>query len=182
MNLIYVTGNLHKAKYFAAMVGIELEHASIDLEEIQSLDLREVVADKARRAYEKCGKPVIVEDTKLVFKALGQLPGPFIKFFQQEIGHEGLCRLVDGKDRTAFAGAAIAYYDGVETQIFESELEGEIVDHPSGGDTGFGWNVIFRPKGSKNTFAEMDDSEFKHWYKQVKPFDEIKALLARLEA
>lgn len=46
----------------------------LDLDEIQSLDLREVIEHKVRQAHEKCGKPVLVEDVSLVFEDLGGLP------------------------------------------------------------------------------------------------------------
>jgi inosine/xanthosine triphosphate pyrophosphatase family protein len=35
------------------------------------------------------GGPVITEDTALCFTAMNGLPGPFIKFFLRELGHEG---------------------------------------------------------------------------------------------
>ena len=62
-NLVYVTGNPHKAKHFAVMMDMEIKHLDIDLDEIQSLELREIVEDKAKKAYELVKKPVIVEDT-----------------------------------------------------------------------------------------------------------------------
>jgi len=63
-------------------------HEKIDMDEIQSLDLDEVVEHKVRQAYEIAKKPILVEDTALEFPALGKLPGTFIKFFIQELGHE----------------------------------------------------------------------------------------------
>ena len=53
---------------------MEVLHEKIDLDEIQSLDLREIVEHKVRQAYEKIKKPVLVEDTSLRFEALGKLP------------------------------------------------------------------------------------------------------------
>jgi inosine/xanthosine triphosphate pyrophosphatase family protein len=37
---------------------------------------------------------VMVEDTSLCFNALGGLPGPYIKWFLEKTGHEGLNNLV----------------------------------------------------------------------------------------
>lgn len=39
---------------------------------------------------------VLVEDTSLGFQALGDLPGPYIKWFLQRLGVNGLVRMVDG--------------------------------------------------------------------------------------
>lgn len=179
--VVYVTGNPHKAQYFAKMVGIDIPHMSFDVDEIQSVDLREVVEHKARQAYALAKRPVIVEDTKLSFNAMGRLPGPFIKWFLEELGPEGLCTMLKGyTDRTAIAGAAIAYYDGVTLEIFEREMFGSIALKPAG-DGGFGWNKIFIPEGSDKTLGEMEDKEFRKHYAKVKPFDEISAFLKNLQ-
>ena len=177
MNVVYVTGNPHKAKYFNKMVGLSLQHKKFDVDEIQSLDSVEIIKHKAKQAYKLAKCPVIIEDTKLTFNALGRLPGPFIKWFQQESGEEGLCRLLDGyNDRSTIAGAAMAYYDGMKLEVFESELRGKIVQNPIG-DNGFGWNVIFKPEGANVTLGQMSEKEFKKWYAKVKPFAELKAFL-----
>ncbi len=181
MDVVYVTGNSQKAKHFSKMVGIEIENMGIDIDEIQSLSLREIIEHKARQAYSQVKRPVIVEDTKLSFNALGSLPGPLIKWFLEELNVDGLCKLLDGYDnRSAIAGAAIAYFDGTNLEIFEKELIGTIVDKPRGND-GFGWNVIFIPDGASKTFGEMSEQEFKIWYVKVKPFAELKKFLHSLE-
>ena len=164
------------------MTKLDIPHVDLDLDELQSTSLREIVEHKARQAYALVNKPVIVEDSKLSFYVLGALPGTFIKWFQQEIGEEGLCKLLDGyDDRTAFAGAAIAYFDGTNLEIFERELEGSIAKAPSKNNTGFGWNTIFIPKGADITFADMTESEFEKWYAKVKPFNEITKFLKSLD-
>ncbi len=181
MNAVYVTGNEHKARLFNQMVGLDLEHVRADMDEIQSLDLRAVVEHKAKAAYKLLKRPVLVEDTKLVFPVLGALPGPLIKWFLEELSVEGLCRLLDGKERTAIAGAAIAYYDGEVLEIFEKELSGTIAQEPKG-DSGFGWNRIFIPEGANLTLGQMPDNEFAKWYVKIKPFEELSLFLDNLEA
>lgn len=180
-DVVYVTGNSHKAEYFAKMVGLDIPHMSIDVDEIQSIDLRQVVEHKAKQAYELAKCPVIVEDTKLSFSAMGRLPGPFIKWFLEELDAEGLCNMLNSySDRTAIAGAAIAYYDGVTLEIFERELFGSIALVPAG-DSGFGWNRIFIPEGAEITLGQMDDVEFRKYYAKVKPFDAIANFLKSLD-
>jgi non-canonical purine NTP pyrophosphatase (RdgB/HAM1 family) len=180
-DIVYVTGNKQKAKHFMSIMNMDIPHQAVDIEELQSLDIREVVEHKAREAYKQVGKPVIVEDTRLEFHALGRLPGTFIKWFQEELGYEGLCRLIDGKSRSSTAGAAFAYYDGTDMHVFESEVAGEILDRPSLKESNFGWNVIFRPNGSEISFAEMKEEEFRMWYLRVKPFEKLKEFLEQRE-
>ena len=50
---------------------------------------QEVAREKVRRAAEILNAPCITEDTALCFKAMNGLPGPFIKYFLKELGHEG---------------------------------------------------------------------------------------------
>jgi inosine/xanthosine triphosphate pyrophosphatase family protein len=43
--------------------GIKLDNAELDLEEIQSVDVEEVVKHKAKQAYDVLKEALIVEDT-----------------------------------------------------------------------------------------------------------------------
>jgi non-canonical purine NTP pyrophosphatase (RdgB/HAM1 family) len=177
----FITGNANKAKYFSELVSQEVAHHAVDVHEIQSLDLEEVVSHKAKAAYEYLKQPVLVEDTKYIISSLGKLPGTFIKWFLEELGSEKICRLADiSDDRSAIAGAAFAYYDGNNLKIFNSELAGSIPSHPQG-DTGFGWNSIFIPNGMEKTLGEMDDTTFKKFYIQIKPFNQLKEFLQTLD-
>ncbi len=176
-DIVLVTSNQHKAHYFSQMIGMDVENIAIDVEEIQSLDIREVATHKVKLAYAVVKRPVVVEDTQLVFHALGLLPGPFIKWFLDSLGVEGLCKLLEPyADRTATAGAVIAYFDGTNLELFEKSLSGKIADSPRG-SSGFGWNRIFIPEGSDKTLGEMDEEEFELFYKKVKAFDELAKFL-----
>lgn len=77
----FITGNQNKADYLAKFLGIEIKHQKVDVDEVQSLSLQEIVEYKVRRAYEIVQGPVLVEDVGLEFKALGGLPGPFVSSF-----------------------------------------------------------------------------------------------------
>src|SRR5438128_1679870 len=113
INLTFVTGNENKARLFSELVGMDIRHHRVDVEEIQSLDLVEVASYKARMAYVQLKCPVVVEDAGVSIKAYGKLPGPFIKWFVDEIGLEALCRLADKDEkRLAVASDAFVYYDG----------------------------------------------------------------------
>lgn len=65
----------------------------IDLPELQG-EPEEISRRKCELAAEQVQGPVMVEDTSLCFNALGGLPGPYIKWFLEKIGHEGLNNLV----------------------------------------------------------------------------------------
>lgn len=158
MKVTLITGNLGKAEEVSRYLGMDIEHQEIDLEEIQSLDLGEIVKDKAIRAFEKIKRPVLVEDVSFVFHSLGKLPGPFIKWFQKELGNEELCRLVDGKNRSCTATVCYGFCDGVDVNFFEGSMEGIVAQNPRG-DNSFGWAPVFIPDGYTKTYAELTNDE-----------------------
>ena len=87
----FITGNQHKADYLSRMLGLPLKYRAVDITEIQSTSLEEIVEHKVRQAYMVAKCPVLVEDVALGFTALGGLPGPFIKFLAPKIGRAS-CR------------------------------------------------------------------------------------------
>ena len=154
-SITFITGNLGKVHELKAHLDYPITHHKLDLPEIQSLDLHDVIETKAKAAYEVINSPVLVEDVSVVYHALGKLPGPFIKWFLEELGNEGICRLLDRyPTRKATVCVAYCYYDGKQSHIFEGSTEGSIADRPRG-EHGFGWNPIFIPDGYDKTWGEM---------------------------
>jgi non-canonical purine NTP pyrophosphatase (RdgB/HAM1 family) len=159
-SLVFITSNMHKVKQVQKYLDYPVEHINLDLTEIQSLDPMIIVEHKAKEAYQHVKKPVLVEDTSLIFNSLGKLPGPFIKWFLQEIGNEGMCKMLDDyKDRSAIAWILFAYYDGTSMHIFDIKQNGTIADHPREGGNAIGWNRIFIPDGETKTLAEMNEDD-----------------------
>jgi inosine triphosphate pyrophosphatase len=115
----FITGNQKKAEYLQKYLGVPIAHKKIDLDELQSLELREIVEHKLRQAFAHLKSPVLVEDSALEFCALGKLPGTFIKFFEQEMSFTDICSLLNNKERSAIAKCGFGYFDGVHYQYFE---------------------------------------------------------------
>jgi len=155
--MIFVTGNHQKLKEFEEILGIELDHVDLDLEEIQSVEVEEVAKHKAIEAFNELGIPVIVEDTGLYFEELNGLPGALIKFFVKKLTLEQICSLVK-EDRRARAVTCIAYFNGEEMKTFIGETKGRVSTEPRG-VSGFGWDPIFIPEGYEKTFAELTTEE-----------------------
>ncbi|MDD2909487.1 MAG: non-canonical purine NTP pyrophosphatase, partial [Candidatus Pacebacteria bacterium] len=65
--MILITGNENKAREFEEILGFKINYRSLDLEEIQGVDVEEVSEYKVRRAYEIVKEPVVVEDIGLFF-------------------------------------------------------------------------------------------------------------------
>ncbi|CAG8671000.1 20696_t:CDS:2, partial [Racocetra persica] len=160
--IVFVTGNVKKLEEVQAILGttVELVHYKLDLTEIQGTS-REVSADKCRRASIELNGPAITEDTCLCFNALEGLPGPYIKWFLDKLGHHDLIpkqssycltKMLSGfEDKTAYALCTFAYSakPGTEPVLFEGRTNGKIV--PPRGATNFGWDPIFQPDGFDQT-------------------------------
>lgn len=175
-DLVFITGNQDKADYASKYFGRPIEHLKVDVDEIQSLDLHEIVQHKVRQAYAVVKRPVMVEDVSLEFTALGGLPGPFIKFFLSALGLEGTAALLEGKDRSAAARCVIGYYDGTDEQYFEGNAPGRIVDKPRLG-RGFGFDPLFINEGFDVPRSEMSEEDHDRTYSEIKPFGKLKEYL-----
>ncbi|MDO8490347.1 MAG: non-canonical purine NTP pyrophosphatase [bacterium] len=175
-NVVFITGNQGKADYLASYLGYPVDHVKLDLDEIQSLDLHEIVRYKVRQAYEKVQKPVLVEDVSLEFFALGKLPGTFIRWFVDELSLEGLCSLLDGKDRSAAARCVFGYFDGEKEMYFEGGTQGRISEKPAG-TGGYGWDQIYIPNGYTETRAQLNEEDYRITYGAIKPLQQVADFL-----
>lgn len=178
MTVTLITGNQGKADQLAKWLGKPIDHLKVDLDEIQSLDLQAVVEHKARQAYEKVKKPVLVEDVELRCAALHDLPGPLVKWFLA--GDVSLlCRILNSfADRTAIARVMYAYCDGEDVKYFEGSTEGSIADFAKG-DGGFGWDAIFVPHGYHQTRAEQNEEDYETTSPRAKAIVGLKEFLSR---
>ncbi|KAG6000997.1 hypothetical protein E4U21_004790 [Claviceps maximensis] len=155
----FVTGNANKLREVKTVLepSIEVRSHPLDVEEIQGTII-EVTESKCRKAAEIINGPVLVEDTALCFNALAGLPGPYIKWFLADIGHDGLNNLLAAySDKSAEAVCTFGYSEGPghEPIIFQGRCSGKIV--PARGPLQFGWDPIFQYEDK--TFAEMDEVE-----------------------
>lgn len=158
-DLTFITGNQGKADFLAKWLGIPLAHRKVALDELQSLDSHVIAEHKARQAYDVVQRPVLIEDVSLIFHALGKLPGPFIKWFIEELSKQQICDLLAGTaDRSATASVSYCLFDGKELKFFDGSVEGSIAESPRG-EGGFGFDPIFVPGGTARTYAEMSDAE-----------------------
>lgn len=159
-DITLITGNLDKVAEFSRLLGFEVNHVKLDLPEIQTTSVREVVTDKAEEAYRQIGRPVMVDDTGLTIKAWGDLPGALCKFFlyNDKVGVAGTVKMLGDDPREAYVETAIGYCDENGVKVAHGIVEGKISDRPRG-ENGFGYDQIFIPTGSAKTFSEMSDDE-----------------------
>nr|XP_046917916.1 inosine triphosphate pyrophosphatase-like [Dermatophagoides farinae] len=160
--ITFITGNKHKLNEIINIIGdnsmFQIVHRKIDLPEYQG-DLEFIVEEKCKSAIRIVNGPVLVEDTSLNITALKGLPGPYIKWFMDAIGADGLPRIIkDWNDKTTTAICMMAFMEHIDgpVHIFRGMIDGKIV-HPRG-RLDFGWDPCFQPNGYQQTYGEMDYS------------------------
>lgn len=162
--ITFITGNKKKLEEVVQILasGAEkppfvVDSQKIDLPELQGKSPSDIAIEKCKLAAKEADGPVMCEDTCLCFNALNGLPGPYIKWFLDSLGHDGLNKMLAGyEDKTAYALCIFALSAGpnCEPKIFEGRTDGKIV--PARGPMDFGWDPDFEPNEGKGlTFAEM---------------------------
>lgn len=156
MTLTFVTSSAHKYREAQAILGLPLERVDLDLPEWQGLDVLLLAQGKAREAFARLHRPVLVEDTSLELVALGGFPGPLVKWLLKASGPQALPKILEGfADKTAFAKTAAVVFDGQNLLSAVGVVRGTIVSEPRGSH-GFGWDVVFAPdEAGGKTYAEL---------------------------
>jgi len=157
--LILVSSNPNKGIEAERILGVPVLRVSIVLPEIQAATVEDITRYKLEVARTKGYGRLVVEDVSLGFNALGNFPGPYVRWLLEAAGGTGLGAIAYGLlDRSARAECCVAYWDGKQPHMFCGEVNGEIIVDPRG-ERNFGWDAWFQPRGSSKTFAEMTPEE-----------------------
>lgn len=152
---VLVTGNHYKLLEAERILGYRPQSAAIDLPEIQSLDLREVLEAKADEAWRLLQRPLVVEETGLELAAMNGFPGPLVKWMLEAVGPLGIARAAHALDEPRVtARCLLLYVDGNRRWVGEGATEGHLILKPEG-DGGFGWDPVFVPDGENVSYARL---------------------------
>jgi XTP/dITP diphosphohydrolase len=132
---------------------------------------------KAHASAQGSGLPALADDSGLCAAALGGAPGVYTADWAERQPYEAgpgrdwymamgkvegkLAELGPNADRSAYFACtlALAWPDG-HSEVFEGRVQGSLT-WPPRGVLGFGYDPVFVPTGSNQTFAEIDP-EAKH--------------------
>lgn len=154
-NLFFATGNPEKVKEAHSILGIPIEIAEIDIDEVQSMDLEYVATKKAEAAFGKVGKPVLVDDVGFQINAWNGFPGPLVKHLLKTVGNKGFLKMLENEqNRSVKVQSIIAYCNGNSTKTFLGEFDGILAREERGND-GWGFDFIVIPNGEDKTLAEL---------------------------
>lgn len=165
--LVFATNNKHKLEEIRAILGSKIDILSLDdincHEDIpETADTLEGNAQiKAQFVYDHYHLDCFADDTGLEVEALNGAPGVFSARYAGGEGHDSeanmkklLSEMQDKTNRKARFRTVIAFIEQGEIRLFEGIVNGCITEEKHG-DSGFGYDPIFRPDGFSETFAEM---------------------------
>ncbi|MGN1172781.1 MAG: non-canonical purine NTP diphosphatase [Muribaculaceae bacterium] len=169
--IVFATNNAHKLEEIRRIVGdslaiLSLSDIGCDVDIPENEDTLEGNAmAKARYVKEHYGYDCFADDTGLEVEALGGAPGVHSARYAPGTSHDSqanMARLLQDmngeENRRARFRTVIALIQGSEETMVEGIVEGEILTEQQG-ESGFGYDPIFRPIESDLTFAQMSADE-----------------------
>lgn len=171
MNICLATNNLHKIEEIKSVLG---NHFSIKtLKEIGCTEelpetgntLEENSLQKAKYIFDKYKIACIADDSGLEIEALNNKPGVDSAHYagKQRNDSDNINKVLSElnliENRSSNFKTVITYIDskGIVNQ-FVGIIEGIIIDKKIG-ESGFGYDPIFKPEGFDKTFAQMTPDE-----------------------
>ncbi|MGM9843277.1 MAG: non-canonical purine NTP diphosphatase [Muribaculaceae bacterium] len=169
--IVFATNNAHKLEEIRRIVGDSLTVLSlsdigcnVDIPENEETLEGNAMA-KARYVKAHYGYDCFADDTGLEVEALGGAPGVHSARYAPGTSHDSqanmarLLRDMNGEEnRRARFRTVIALIQGSDETMVEGIVEGEILTEQHG-ESGFGYDPIFRPIESDLTFAQMSADE-----------------------
>jgi non-canonical purine NTP pyrophosphatase (RdgB/HAM1 family) len=158
--ILYITSNKHKvvtANNYLKPFGITLEISTIDgIIEPQIEDIVEISKIKAKQAYEKVQKPLIVSDGSWIIPALNGFPGPYMAFVNRWFTSQDFLNLMkDKENREIILRECVTYIDENQIKSFISDTKGYFVEKESGKTSPIEQVISFRDDGK--TTAQCDN-------------------------
>lgn len=170
MKLVFATNNLNKLKEVQEMLSNSMEVLSLkDINCFDEVDETEVTLEgnsklKANHITKNFNYNCFADDTGLEVESLDGAPGVYSaryagEPFNAENNMQKLLKELKGKEnrKAQFRTAVCLNIDGKQF-IFEGVCKGEILKEKHG-ETGFGYDPIFKPEGYNQSFAEMSAEE-----------------------
>lgn len=170
MKLVFATHNLNKLKEIQALLPEAIELLSLtDIQCFEDIpETSETIEGnallKAQYVKQHYGYDCFADDTGLEVEALQGAPGVYSaryageKSSDQENVEKLLLNLFEKNNRKARFKTVIALITDEQEELFTGICEGEILKK-SVGNSGFGYDPVFKPEGFKQSFAEMTSAE-----------------------
>jgi XTP/dITP diphosphohydrolase len=190
VRIVFATNNENKVKEIRTAVGenlqiVSLREAGIDIDIPEPWDTLEANAtEKSSTIYRLTGGNCFSEDSGLEVTALNGEPGVHsARYAGDDRSPDAnirklLNKLASNPNRGACFRTVISLIWEGKEHLFEGVCEGHILQQPIG-ETGFGYDPIFVPKGDTRSFAQMSPEEKNHYSHRRKAADQLVAFLRK---
>ena len=191
-SLIFATNNAHKIEEVNSILNNEfnirsLKEEQIDFDIPEPFDtIKENACEKARVIYSYTGKDCFGEDTGLEVTALNGEPGVKSARYAGEgkSSEDNIEKLLSNlkkeSNREAQFKTIVCLIINGEEFTFEGICKGTIIEEKRG-QSGFGYDPVFIPDGSKKTFAEMTMAEKNIFSHRKKAIDSLVQFLKSMK-
>lgn len=192
MKLVFATNNRHKLQEVSSMLsdrfdllGLEDIGCREEIEETEST-LEGNARLKSDFVSERYRLDCFADDTGLEVEALDGAPGVYsARYAGEDVTYQDnvnklLSEMKGQTNRKARFRTVISLKLEGNQHFFEGICDGEITERPSG-EKGFGYDPVFRPLGSKLTFAEMEMEEKARISHRGLAVEKLVAFLNRLK-
>lgn len=158
---------------------ISIEFYKMEISELQTVDAKQLLMQKAQKAFQEIRRPVLVEHTALIIKAFNNLPGLQTNYFYSNLGYQEIVNYCElKKEYQAIVKSMICICDGKEYLFGEGIEEGSIIDScvEISEDAGFDWDKIFIPyenNPEKLTYYALKDKKNERSMRK-KAWDDMK--------
>jgi len=172
--LLLATRNSHKTREFAEILGTDFVvrdlagESSLPVVEEIGVTFAENAVLKAMATSRHFPGLVVGDDSGLEVDALNGAPGVYSARYAGEgaTDKQNVAKLLAELEKhpdcrpysARFRCVLVLAKEGNLLGIFEGAVEGTIVDAPRGSD-GFGYDPVFQPTGSTQTFAELPSAK-----------------------
>lgn len=167
MQLVFATNNLNKLKEVQSLIPEHITLLSLkdigcfeDVPETQNT-IEGNAKQKAQFIKDNYGYDCFADDTGLEVSALNGAPGIYSARYagKQRNANDNMVKLLntlkEKLNRDAQFKTVITLHLNNKSQTFTGICEGKITSTKHG-DSGFGYDPIFKPTGYQQTFAQMD--------------------------
>ncbi len=137
---------------------IQVEGLKVDgIVEPQSDDIVEISQFKAKQAYEKVQKPLIVSDGSWIIPALNGFPGPYMAYVNKWFTSQDFLNLMkDKENKDIILRECVTYIDKDQIKSFTSDTKGYFVTKESGKATAVDQVMSFREDGKTTAQCENE--------------------------
>lgn len=145
--------------------GVDLVHVDLCLPELQTTNVEQIAAAKARQAYAELGRPVIVEDSAFGLDDLDGYPGALVKHLITAGGAAAVAHLADlTNTRACTSTAALAYADLHGVVIFTHRRTGRVAGAPAGQSDRLPLWTVYIPSGADQPLAVLPEPQQRQFH------------------